>query len=99
MLEQSVTRQVIQDWLVENVARRLGVPESEIPVHVYIDELELDSSDAADLLTSLERWFGAPLDVTAVWRNPTLAELAGYLAREYARGGPAATVQRNGSLR
>lgn len=98
MLELAVTQRVIQDWLVEQVAERLGIPPEEVPVDAYIDELEIDSADAVGLVTDLERWFGYQLDVKAVWRYPTILALSGYLAREYARGGPGARMKRNDSL-
>nr|ABO15877.1 acyl-carrier protein [Streptomyces sp. UC 11065] len=85
MIELSITRRVIQDWLVERFAAHLGVPEEQIAADAYIDELPLDSVDAVAVVVELERWFGRQLDVWEVRRHPTIGELADFLAREYAR--------------
>ncbi|WP_461012358.1 acyl carrier protein [Streptomyces capparidis] len=94
MIEHSVVQRVIQDWLVERFAARLGMPAAELTGDTYIDELDIDSVDAVRVVTDLERWFGQQLDVGVVRRHPTIEALSGYLAREYARRGTR-PLQRN----
>jgi acyl carrier protein len=80
---QPRSAQSVLNWLVKRIGERLGVPPEEVPVDTYIDELDIDSADALVLVTELEQWLGYDLDITDVWRHPTLRELSEYLAREY----------------
>jgi acyl carrier protein len=75
--------QNVLDWLVTRISARLGIPAEDVSVDAYIDELDIDSADALVLVTELEQWLGYDLDITDVWRHPTLRELSDYLAREY----------------
>ncbi|GGO95508.1 acyl carrier protein [Wenjunlia tyrosinilytica] len=80
---QPRSAKTVLDWLVNRIATRLDVPAEQVPVDAYIDELDIDSADALVLVTALQQWLGRDLDVTEVWRHPTLLELSAYLAREY----------------
>ncbi|WP_035848085.1 acyl carrier protein [Kitasatospora azatica] len=73
-----------QQWLIEKIAHRLGVPQSEIAPEQYFDELDLDSTEALILAGELENWLGFELGSTTLWYHPTVKDLAEYLAQESA---------------
>jgi acyl carrier protein len=77
-----VTAKESEDWLVEKIAHRLGVPTSEVSVEQYFDEFDLDSTEALILAGELESWLGFELGTTALWYHPTIKELAAYIAEE-----------------
>ncbi|MCX4748420.1 acyl carrier protein [Kitasatospora sp. NBC_01287] len=73
-----------QQWLVEKIAHRLGVPQSEVSPEQYFDELDLDSTEALILAGELESWLGFELGTTALWYHPTVKDLAAHIAEESA---------------
>jgi acyl carrier protein len=77
-----VTAEQAQEWLVEKIAHRLGVPPSEVSPDQYFDEFDLDSTEALILAGELENWLRFEIGTTALWYHPTIADLAGYLAEE-----------------
>ncbi|MGW5719835.1 beta-ketoacyl synthase N-terminal-like domain-containing protein [Amycolatopsis sp. NPDC003865] len=62
----------VRAWLLA----RLGPVDPGRPLH----ETGLSSRDAAALAAELGEFVGRPLDVTLVWRYPTVDALAGYLS-------------------
>lgn len=78
------TQERVQEWLVDKVAIRLGVPPSEVDVNQYFDTFGLDSTEALVLAGELENWLGTEIETTALWYHPTIAELAQYLVEEMA---------------
>jgi acyl carrier protein len=83
MTEQNVatglTVPEVQNWLVEKIAHRLGVPADQVDVNQFFDELDLDSTEALVLSGELESWLGFELETTALWYHPTIADLASYI--------------------
>ncbi|PYC77995.1 polyketide synthase [Streptomyces tateyamensis] len=77
-----VTASQAQQWLIEKIAHRVGVPESEIAPEQYFDELDLDSTEALILAGELENWLGFELGSTTLWYHPTIKDLAEFLAQE-----------------
>lgn len=78
----TVTAEEAQRWLIEKIAVRVGVDESEIPPEQYFDELDLDSTEALILAGEMESWLGFELGTTALWYHPTVKDLAAYIAEE-----------------
>lgn len=72
----------IQTWLVEKIAYRLKVPESQVNVEQYFDEFGLDSTEALVLSGEMEKWLGVEIETTALWYHPTIASLSQYIADE-----------------
>ncbi|WP_081893508.1 acyl carrier protein [Actinoalloteichus caeruleus] len=70
----------IREWLVTQVAARTGVPTSEVDVDQFLDEFQLDSTEALVLAGELENWLGVEVSPTALWYHPTIARLARHLA-------------------
>ncbi len=83
-LTSEITVETVRRWLVEKLAHRLGVEESDIDVNQYFDEFDLDSTEALVLSGELESWLGFELETTALWYHPTIATLAEYIAEEHA---------------
>lgn len=76
-----LTAEAVQEWLVEKVAYKLGVPQSEVNPDQYFDEFDLDSTEALVLSGELENWLGFELETTALWYHPTIAELSRYIVQ------------------
>ena len=70
----------IQNWLIENLAQRLGVPASEIDVNEPFASSGLSSVAAVSLSADLEDWLSIKLSPTIVYDYPNIAELARYLS-------------------
>ncbi|MEU3201996.1 MULTISPECIES: acyl carrier protein [unclassified Streptomyces] len=77
-----MTDQAVQEWLVEKVAHKLGVPQSEVNPDQYFDEFDLDSTEALVLSGELENWLGFELETTALWYHPTINELSRYIVQK-----------------
>lgn len=80
-----MTAREAQDWLIEKIARRMGVASGEISPEVYFDELHLDSTEALNLAGEMENWLGFELSTTTLWYHPTVKGLAAYIAEECGR--------------
>jgi acyl-CoA synthetase (AMP-forming)/AMP-acid ligase II/3-oxoacyl-(acyl-carrier-protein) synthase/acyl carrier protein len=72
----------IQNWLVENIAQRLGVDVSEIDIEEPFATLGLDSVQAVRLSADLEDWLEVKLSPTVIYDYPNIVSLASYLAQE-----------------
>ncbi|WP_016700041.1 acyl carrier protein [Actinoalloteichus spitiensis] len=70
----------IREWLVTNVAARTGVAAAEVDVDQFLDEFQLDSTEALVLAGELENWLGVEVSPTALWYHPTITRLAEHLA-------------------
>ena len=78
--EVNLQQDRIQNWLVENLAQRLGVPASEIDVNEPFASSGLSSVAAVSLSADLEDWLSIKLSPTIVYDYPNIAELARYLS-------------------
>jgi len=78
-----LTEEMVQNWLREKVASRLGTAPSEVLPDTYFDDFGLDSTEALILAGELERWLGFELETTALWYHPTIAELSAHIASEH----------------
>ena len=75
-------QQKIQRWLIENIARRLGVPTTTINVKDPFASCGLDSIQAVQLSADLEDWLGRKLPPTLAYDYPSIQALAEYLGSE-----------------
>lgn len=80
---------VIERWLVERIARELGVEESEIRIDVPIERYGLDSRIVAGIAGDLEDWLQRPLEATLLWDYPTIRAVSVHLDAPQERRGPA----------
>ena len=98
----SRTAGAIQEWLLAEMARQLGVERREIHVREPFARYGLGSHQAVSLVGDLERWLGVELPPTLLWAHPTIEAVARHLAGEAERAGAApfpaagASVSRDG---
>ncbi|MGK7875070.1 MAG: hybrid fatty acyl-AMP ligase/type I polyketide synthase [Xenococcaceae cyanobacterium] len=71
--------ELIQAWLVSQVARRLEISPDEIDIREPFANYGLDSVQAVRLSAELEDWLGRKLAPTLAYDYPTIETLAGYL--------------------
>jgi acyl transferase domain-containing protein/pimeloyl-ACP methyl ester carboxylesterase/acyl carrier protein len=76
----SIQQQSIQNWLVSQLAERLGIPAQEIDIREPLANYGLDSVQAVRLSAELEDWLGVKLSPTLVYDYPDIFSLAEYLA-------------------
>jgi amino acid adenylation domain-containing protein len=74
----------IQNWLIAQLAKRLGVSEAEIDPRRAFASYGLDSVQAVLLAGDLESWLGRTLSPVLIYDYPTIAALASHLAGEAA---------------
>ena len=80
----------LERWLVERVAREVGVDADRIDPQTPFAGLGLDSATAVQLTGELEELMAVRLDPTLVFEYPTIRRLAEHLeavAREGRRRG------------
>lgn len=75
-----VDRQVIQDWLLAEIASRQGTDVEQIDARESFVDLGLDSESGVALAGDLAKMLGIPLPETLVWDHPTIEALADHLA-------------------
>jgi amino acid adenylation domain-containing protein len=74
------TEEAIQQWLVQELSRRLKIAPEEIGVREPFARFGLDSIGAVGLSGELETWLGRRLDPTLAYDYPSVASLAAHLA-------------------
>ncbi|MFO0842623.1 MAG: beta-ketoacyl synthase N-terminal-like domain-containing protein [Gemmataceae bacterium] len=81
----------VRTWLVDRLARQVGVSRSEIDVEKPFASYGLDSLAMVQIAGELERWLGRPLSPTLLYSAPTVSALAKALSAPESRGGESAT--------
>ena len=71
----------IENWLVENLAQRLGISASAIDINEPFANSGLNSLAAVSLSADIEDWLEIKLSPTIVYDYPNIAELAKYLSQ------------------
>ncbi len=84
-MENSPKVEEISNWLVERIADRLDMENSEIDLDARITDYGLSSREAIMLSGELEDWLGFDLPPELLYEYPVISELAPILAK-----GPAA---------
>jgi malonyl CoA-acyl carrier protein transacylase len=82
--QQQITnnqQQSIQNWLVGQLAERLGVSSQAIDIREPLANYGLDSVQAVRLSADLEDWLEVKLSPTLIYDYPNIASLAEYLTR------------------
>lgn len=72
-------QQRIEAWLLQNIARRLGVQSDRIDVNEPFANYGLDSVQAVQLTADLEDWLGRKLEPTLAYDYPSIRALAHFL--------------------
>lgn len=76
----------IQQWLVSNIAKTIGVEPLELDVREPFTSFGLTSLDELSLSGDLEDWLGVNIPPTITWDYPTILALAKYLAGKVGSG-------------
>ena len=76
----TVNSAMIQEWLVQTLAKDLGFEVEEIDTTRPFAEYGLDSIAAVTMAGDLEDWLGLELPPTLLWDYPEIETLAQYLA-------------------
>jgi acyl carrier protein len=95
---QVPTKDAITQWLVQWIAKELGLPAVEIETDKSLLNYSLSSVTAMMLVGDLEEWLGLTLPPTLVWDYSSIAAIADFLAEQV--GAPAVgTPSGNGAVR
>lgn len=81
-LNSPQTAEVIQEWIIANIAEQIGVELDEIDINERLDSYGLDSAQAMLLAAQLEDFLGFELSPTLVWHYPTIEAFSKRLAEE-----------------
>jgi acyl carrier protein len=87
------SRDAIEDWLTDWIAKELGLPPGEIEADKSLLNYSLSSVTAMMLVGDLEEWLRLTLPPTLVWDYPSIAAIADYLTEQL---GAAASPGSNG---
>jgi acyl carrier protein len=78
------SRGTIEAWLIDWIAKELGMPPAEIETSKSLLDYSLSSVTAMMLVGDLEEWLGLTLPPTLVWDYPSIAAIADYLVEQVA---------------
>lgn len=78
--QSAKTAELIQDWLIDQIAERLVLDPDEIDIQATFESFGMESAEALVLLTQLEQWLGYSVPPVLVWNYPTIAQLSERLA-------------------
>ena len=90
LVPRVVEAEEAENWLVQRIAARLGLPPAEVHVTTPFLEFGMGSLDAVEIAAELERWLGRRMSPTAIYNYPNIAALAQWLASPPADGDPSA---------
>ena len=82
--EPEERQQLVEDFLVEQIARVLKCAPSKVDVHQPLNRLGIDSLMAVELKNRVETDLETSMPVTALLQGPTLAQLATNLLEQLA---------------
>ncbi|MBE9045458.1 alpha/beta fold hydrolase [Pleurocapsales cyanobacterium LEGE 10410] len=88
----------LQNWLVENLAQRLGIPASEIDINEPFASFGLNSVAAVSLSADLEDWLESKLSPTVVYDYPNIRELSAYLCQSSINHQPSTKLDRPSNI-
>ncbi len=74
-----LSEEVIQDWLIAQLAHRLNIAPTQIDVREPFARYGLASREAVSLVGELEEWLVCELSPTLLWEYPTIKALARHL--------------------
>jgi acyl carrier protein len=81
--------EAIEDWLIQRIALRLGIPAAQVHTTTSFLEFGLGSVDAVELAADLEYQMARRIAPTAVYNHPNIAAMAQWLAHSSERNDPA----------
>lgn len=81
-VQNTLTAETIQTWLMINIAEQLGVTPNEIDVQAEWESYGLDSAQAMLLASRAEKFLGIQLSPLMLLHYPTIEALSQRLAEE-----------------
>lgn len=79
----SKLNQVVENWLVKQLADQLSLDAKTINVTEPLTRYGLDSIDAVTMVGDLEDWVGQELPSTLFWDHATIEKAALFLVENY----------------
>ena len=79
------TPEAISSWIVDYLAKVLGVSPSEIDPRRSFGEYGIDSAGAAGLSGDLSDWLGVVLKDSVAFEYPTIEELTAHVSSQLER--------------
>jgi acyl carrier protein len=79
---QAHTRESIESWLIDWIARELGMPPADLQTSKSLLDYSLSSVTAMMLVGDLEERLGLTLPPTLVWDYPSIAAIAEFLMEQ-----------------
>ena len=79
-----MTKDEIQNWLIQGIARSLKIDADEIDTSVAFDRYGMDSVVAVQLTGELEKRLGYPMSPTLMYDYPTIDALSQHVVEELA---------------
>jgi acyl carrier protein len=74
--------EAIQTWMVNQIAKQLSIPATNIKVEEPLTRYGLDSIDSVTIVGDMEEWLDTDLPSTLLWDYPSIAKAARYLVEE-----------------
>lgn len=74
--QSAQTVESIQDWLIDQLAKRLDLDSEDVDIHAAFESFGMESAEALVMLTQLEQWLGHSVPPVLVWNYPTIAQLS-----------------------
>ena len=96
---QAPSKDSITEWLVQWIAKEMGLPTVEIETDKSLLNYSLSSVTAMMLVGDLEEWLGLTLPPTLVWDYPSIAAIADYLMEQLGTSGVRQLPAGNGAVR
>ncbi len=80
--QASITPEIIQTWLVQQLCEQLQIELDEVDVRASFDSYGLDSSQVLMIAVKAEKAFGFKLSPVLLWHYPTIELLSHRLVEE-----------------
>jgi len=81
-LKHTYTTAEIQNWLIIQISKQLGVESDEIDIREPLDSYGLDSAQAILIAGKAEKLLGYQISPVLIWHYPTIEQLSQRLAEE-----------------
>ncbi|HEU5130551.1 MAG TPA: AMP-binding protein, partial [Pyrinomonadaceae bacterium] len=80
--KKATSADTIEEWLIDALAARIGIPASEITSERPVSYYGVDSLMAVDLTHTIETALGVSLSVADLLQSSSLAELAAHISNQ-----------------
>jgi acyl carrier protein len=80
---ESMTPEIIQKWLVQQLAEQLKLEPDQVDIKTPFESYGLDSSQILVIAGKAEKIFGFKLSPVLLWHYPTIESLSQRLIQEF----------------